>query len=170
MALKTVYKDSHILLRAQMKPFKTWDLRVRPAASVIPVDERGRILVMREYKRFSKRWVTGFPGGIVEPGESAVQGARRECEEELGISPKKLVLVTKIVLDFPKTSLSIFLGFGLRKARAKHWDDEKIGSVSRVTEKQLDVMVRDGKLSDPRHVVAALVLLKKLKQGTLSLK
>lgn len=49
---------------------------------VVPVDVQRRRLMLIEHKR------SGLllpPGGHVEPGESMVKGAERECQEELGI-------------------------------------------------------------------------------------
>jgi 8-oxo-dGTP pyrophosphatase MutT (NUDIX family) len=57
-----------------------------PAAAVIPVRPGGEILLMLRDDRpdlpNANRWAT--VGGAVEPGETPVEGARREVEEELG--------------------------------------------------------------------------------------
>jgi mutator protein MutT len=65
---------------------------VRAAAPVIHVaagvlvDRRGRVLIAQRPpgKHLAGRWE--FPGGKLEPGESAREGLRRELEEEIGVA------------------------------------------------------------------------------------
>jgi 8-oxo-dGTP diphosphatase len=64
----------------------------RPTAQIIHVvaaaliDAQGRVLIAQRPpgKALAGRWE--FPGGKVEPGETAVQALARELMEELGIS------------------------------------------------------------------------------------
>jgi 8-oxo-dGTP pyrophosphatase MutT (NUDIX family) len=52
-----------------------------PAASAVVVDENGRLLLAR--RRDNTLWT--IPGGAMEPGESIVDTAVREVEEETGV-------------------------------------------------------------------------------------
>lgn len=54
--------------------------RLRAVAGMVLADDDGRVLMMR--RRGEDTW--GFPGGGVEPGESWVAAAERECLEETG--------------------------------------------------------------------------------------
>ncbi len=58
------------------------ELTLRPAAGVVLRDGTGRVLLMR--RRGERTW--GIPGGGLEPGESLVDAAVRECLEETGWS------------------------------------------------------------------------------------
>lgn len=57
----------------------------RPIVGVLAVVMRGdRVLVVRRANPpMSGRW--GFPGGVLELGETVAQGAMRELEEETGV-------------------------------------------------------------------------------------
>lgn len=57
-------------------------------ASVIVLNERNEVLLQHRTDTLS--W--GIPGGLMEPGESLEETARRELYEEAGISIGKLVL------------------------------------------------------------------------------
>jgi 8-oxo-dGTP pyrophosphatase MutT (NUDIX family) len=60
--------------------------KLAAGAIVFRRTERGvRLLVLRAYKNWD------FPKGMVEPGESELDAARRECAEETGLAD----------LDFP---------------------------------------------------------------------
>lgn len=75
---RTVYKDKVIHVRVTDHP-RTWAIRVRPAANLIPISDDGRILMQHEYRRALKAWTWAFPGGMIEDGETASRAANREC-------------------------------------------------------------------------------------------
>ena len=57
----------------------------KPVAGAIPIDEHGRIILLRRgFDPGQGRWT--FPGGFVDLGESVEEAARRETSEELGMA------------------------------------------------------------------------------------
>ena len=65
------------------------DLQNRKPDSVILIltDESGqRILVSREYRMATARWVYNFPAGLIDPGETPEESAKRELREETGLT------------------------------------------------------------------------------------
>ncbi|HEY2519052.1 MAG TPA: NUDIX domain-containing protein [Streptosporangiaceae bacterium] len=58
------------------------DLLLLPSVSVLPVDEAGRVLLVR-HAGHDDGW--GVLGGAVEIGESPAQAAVREAREEIGV-------------------------------------------------------------------------------------
>lgn len=90
----------------------------KPVAGAIPVDERGRIVLLRRgFDPGQGRWT--FPGGFVDLGESVEEAARRETSEELGMaielgplvgvysrSEERVVLIVyrALALEPPRTS------------------------------------------------------------------
>ena len=56
------------------------------AVVMILTDESGeRILVNREYRMAMAQWIYNFPAGLIDPGESAEESAKRELWEETGL-------------------------------------------------------------------------------------
>ncbi len=79
------------------------------AAVLIMTDESGeRLLLNHEFRLPTGEWVYNFPAGVIEPGESPEQGARRELKEETGLD---LLRVDEILLG----SYSA-VGFGNEKS------------------------------------------------------
>lgn len=58
--------------------------KARDPATLVFVIRDGRILLIRKKRGLGLGKVNG-PGGKLDPGETALECARRECEEELGI-------------------------------------------------------------------------------------
>lgn len=57
----------------------------KPVAAAIPVDEQGRVILLRRGFDPGKGLWT-FPGGFVDLGESVEAAALRETDEELGLT------------------------------------------------------------------------------------
>ncbi|MBG0832778.1 NUDIX domain-containing protein [Planomonospora sp. ID67723] len=57
----------------------------RPAARVVCVDGRGRVLLMCWHDAVSGRTLWEPPGGGIDPGETPLEAARRELAEETGL-------------------------------------------------------------------------------------
>ena len=56
------------------------------AVVMILTDESGkRILVNREYRMAMAQWIYNFPAGLIDPGETPEESARRELREETGL-------------------------------------------------------------------------------------
>ena len=73
------------------------DLQNEKADSVIMIltDETGeKILVNKEYRMAMARWIYNFPAGLIDPGESIEESARRELWEETGL---ELTSITDIL-------------------------------------------------------------------------
>jgi ADP-ribose pyrophosphatase len=65
-------------------------VRHRPSVVLIPVEDDGRIVLVRQYRAPIDRLTWELPAGSLDAGESAEAAARRECEEEIGRVPKRL--------------------------------------------------------------------------------
>ena len=56
------------------------------AVVLIMEDESGeRILINKEYRMAVGEWVYNFPAGLIDPGETPEEAARRELSEETGL-------------------------------------------------------------------------------------
>lgn len=63
-------------------------VRHAPSVVVIPVESKGRVVLVRQYRAPLDCELWEFPAGGVDAGEAAEDAARRECEEEIGRVPQ----------------------------------------------------------------------------------
>jgi ADP-ribose pyrophosphatase len=65
---------------------------VRHPGSVvlIPMPAPGQIILVRQYRHVVGRYLWELPAGSLAEGEDPVEGARRECHEEIGLVPGRL--------------------------------------------------------------------------------
>lgn len=70
---------------------------IRPAAVLVGLIDRGEdfgvLLTLRPETMASHAGQVAFPGGRVEPGETRLQAALREAQEEVGVDPSRVRLL-----------------------------------------------------------------------------
>jgi ADP-ribose pyrophosphatase len=65
-------------------------VRHAPVAVLIPLPAPGQVILIRQYRASIARETWELPAGGIEPGETAEQAGRRECEEEIALVPHAL--------------------------------------------------------------------------------
>ena len=65
-------------------------VRHGPSVVFIPMQADGRVILIRQYRASVSRELWEVPAGRIDPGESAEDAVVRECEEEVGLVPRKL--------------------------------------------------------------------------------
>ena len=72
--------------------FEQWVHR-SPAAAMAALVVNDSVLMLRRHRFVIDRWIFELPGGYCEPGETLIDCAAREAEEETGWRPVKLELL-----------------------------------------------------------------------------
>ncbi len=62
-------------------------VRHNPSVVLIPIQEDGRVILIRQYRASLDRMIWEIPAGRVDDGEHPDAAAARECEEEIGLVP-----------------------------------------------------------------------------------
>jgi ADP-ribose pyrophosphatase len=65
-------------------------VRHRPSVVLIPIEEDGRVVLVRQYRAPIDRMTWELPAGSLDEGESAEAAALRECEEEIARVPAQI--------------------------------------------------------------------------------
>lgn len=117
-----VYERYEVSLRRDGEPplLQRRDvLRATTATAVLAIDlERDQLVLIRQF-RIAAHLANGcgdmveIAAGRVDPGETAYQAARRECLEEIGVAPARLVELFTVVTapGFSDEQVVFFAGF-----------------------------------------------------------
>ncbi len=65
----------------------------RGAVMIVPMMDAETMLLIREYAAGTHSYQLGFPKGLIDPGETPLQAANRELQEEAGFAAKSLNLI-----------------------------------------------------------------------------
>lgn len=65
-------------------------VRHSPSVVIIPMRDDGQVILIRQYRASVDRELWEVPAGRVDTGESPEDAVVRECEEEIGLVPRRL--------------------------------------------------------------------------------
>jgi ADP-ribose pyrophosphatase len=127
------------------------------AAAVVPVDDRGRVLLVRQYRHASGGWLLEVPAGKLDHGEAAEVCAARELEEETGFKPGRLLPMGWIwtTPGFTDEKIWLFLALDLSKTRQSLQSDELL-TVERLPLSEAVRRAGRGEIRDGKSVCALL--------------
>jgi ADP-ribose pyrophosphatase len=124
---------------------------------VLPVLPDKRILLIRQYRHAARRYLWELVAGRIDAGETPREAASRELIEETGYRATKLCIFLDIfpTPGFLEERMFLLLAEGLTAGQAEPEEDEKI--ISRAYDrKQLEGMIRQGKLRDAKSIAGIL--------------
>ncbi len=142
-----------------IKPFhiKRSVVRHNGSAVMMPVDDKKRVLLVRQYRLPADKYLWELPAGKIDDGENALQAAKRELIEETGLRAKKW---KKLALFYPspgflQESMTIYLATDLTHGEAQPMDDERI-ETKWFTRKELKTMVKTNAIVDAKTMIGFL--------------
>lgn len=83
----------------------------RGSVMIVPLIDNDTVLLVREYCAGTHSYELGFPKGLIDPGEQAIEAANRELKEEVGYGAKQLELLHKVAMApaFFSGTMEIFI-------------------------------------------------------------
>jgi len=124
------------------------------SAVMMAVDERKRILLVRQYRLPADQYLWELPAGKLDAGEKPLQAAKRELAEETGYKARTW---KKLVSFFPspgyvEEKMTIFLATDLTQGEATPMEDERI-ETRWFTARELGDLIRSGKIEDGKTII-----------------
>ncbi len=65
-------------------------VRHPPSVVLVPMEDDRHVILIRQYRAAVGRELWELPAGSLDPGETAEEAAVRECEEEIGLVPRRV--------------------------------------------------------------------------------
>lgn len=135
-------------------------------AIIIPVDDDGHVLLVRQYRKAVERELLEVPAGGLDPGESPEQCAARELEEETGFRAGKIEPLGGFYSSpgFCTEYMHLFLATGLSLAPARPKPDDENIEVVRVPLESVSRLIASGEVCDAKSLAGLLLALGRLKE------
>lgn len=134
-------------------------VRHKGAAAVVPVDDDGRVYLVRQHRVAVDLMTLEIPAGKLDyAGEDPLDCAVRELEEETGLRAESMRLLTHVVTTpgFCTERIGLYLATGLSQHET-HPDADEFLNVVRMPLGEAVARVMSGELSDAKTALGLLM-------------
>ena len=136
------------------------------AVCMVPVDDEGNVLLVRQYRKPTESSLLEVPAGGVEAGEVSEDTVLRELQEEVGYTADQVTHLASfwVAPGWATERMHAYLTTGLRPSKLSADDDENI-QVVRVPFREALTMIQTGEIQDGK-TIASLLMAQPLLENT----
>ncbi len=136
----------------------------RGAVMIVPMFDNNTILLVREYCAGTHSYELGFPKGLIDPGEIAVDAANRELKEEVGYGAEHLEFIHSIAMApaFFSGSMKIFLANKLYEERLPGDEPEPLDVIEWKLSDYKELLAHPD-FNEGRSIAALMLIIDKIK-------
>lgn len=127
----------------------------KPAVAVLPVNDRGELLLIKQYRHAVDEDIYEIPAGLTEEHEDARESAVRELQEEIGFRPEHMEKVAEFYSSpgYCTEKITLFYSDKLESSKLPEDDDEFI-KVCPFSPEEAMRMTKDGRIKDGKTLMA----------------
>ncbi len=117
--------------------------------NIVPVDDSGRVMLIRQYRYGSRRLELEIPGGAVDHRDSSpLSAARRELKEETGCVARRWIRLGRVHPNpaFQRNHCHLFLALGIRRVAKQELDFAEEISLAPTPLKRIPGLIAGGKI------------------------
>jgi ADP-ribose pyrophosphatase len=122
-----------------------------------PGGDDPQVLLVRQYRYAAEDYIYEVPAGRLDPGESPIDCARRELEEETGCTAARVEPLTTIFTTpgFTDERIHLFMAVGVTHGEHRREHDEFMELETLTLSRALELVER-GQITDAKTVVTLL--------------
>jgi len=135
-------------------------VRVKDAVAILPVDSDGFAHLILQHRPAIQKTILEIPAGVMDHGaESAEACARRECQEETGIIPKRVIPLLRYAHaeGYSTGFITLFLGLDLIQTHQTRFDSSEYIEQVKMPFSELVNRVQKNEFLDSKTILATLL-------------
>jgi 8-oxo-dGTP pyrophosphatase MutT (NUDIX family) len=139
--------ENHIVKLPDGEIITDWAwISIPDAAIVLTRTEEGQFLCFRQTKYAVNGTTLAPVGGMLEPGETAIEAGKRELLEEMGYTAPDWISLGSYILDPNRgvASMHLFLALNARKVAEPNSDDLEEQEIITLSRKELEEALKAG--------------------------
>jgi ADP-ribose pyrophosphatase len=131
------------------------------AVAIVAVDGEGCVALVRQLREATRRYLLELPAGTAEPGEEPLETARRELQEECGLTGGEWreLAVFWTTPGFCRERMHLFAAEGVERGEAAPAEDEELELVRWPV---AEVDLRLGQIEDAKTLAGLLLYFRSL--------
>ena len=134
-----------------------YSLRLPDYAAILATRADGRVLTVRQYRPAVERYTLELPSGLIDPGESPAEAARRELLEETGYEAAEVEVLGPMLPDTGRLGNRIWacVAAGVRGVEGR--EPEEGIEVAALTVEELLRLAAAGEFDHALHIAVILL-------------
>lgn len=128
------------------------------SAVIVPVFQDKTVALVRQYRHAAGEYLLEIPAGTLNRGEDPLTGARRELEEEIGVTSDNIKKLTEFYVSpgFLTEKMFVYLATDLREGKQNLEEDELL-TIEKLTFPEAFEKIKTGEIRDAK-TIAGLIL------------
>jgi ADP-ribose pyrophosphatase len=128
------------------------------SAVIVPVFQDKTVALVRQYRHAAGEYLLEIPAGTLNRGEDPLIGARRELEEEIGVTSDSIEKLTEFYVSpgFLTEKMFVYLATDLREGKQNLEEDELL-TIEKLTFPEAFEKIKTGEIQDAK-TIAGLIL------------
>lgn len=129
------------------------------ACAVVPVDQEGKIIFVRQYRHPFREMLLEIPAGMMEEGEDPLECIKRELEEETGYYSEEVSFLFEMypTVGFCTEKIYLYVARELKEGK-QNFDEDEFIELERYTIEEAMTMIGDGRIKDGKTIAGVMAL------------
>lgn len=151
-------KQLDVQFKKSRHKFEILDPSSRRSVIVVPVDSQNRVALIKNFAAAFNRSELFPPQGITDKKELPRNAALRECQEEAGVKPGKLIHLATLTTSpsYSRHTTEVFLGLNLVKSKLPGDEPDEL-EVVRIPLKNIEKIIKQRKITHAASIAALLL-------------
>lgn len=135
----------------------------RGSVVIVPVFENNTIALVRQYRHAAGEYLLEIPAGTLNEGEDALDGARRELEEEIGVTSNNIEKIIEFYVSpgFLNEKMHVYLATNLIES-AQNLDEDEFLIITKLTFNEAFKKIRTNEIKDAKTICGLIIAGSKL--------
>lgn len=128
------------------------------SAVIVPVFADKTVALVKQYRRPAQKYLYEIPAGSLDKNDKSPEdGARRELEEEIGVTAGKIEKLTEFYVSpgFLSEKMFVFLATDLTET-VQNLEADEILEIEKLTFEQAFEMIRKNEIEDAKTIVGLI--------------
>ena len=125
---------------------------------IVPVFEDKTVALVRQYRHAAGEYLLEIPAGTLNKGENPLIGARRELEEEIGVTSENIEKLVEFYVSpgFLTEKMNVYLATDLIESK-QNLEDDEILTIEKLTFKEAFEKIRSNEIKDAKTICGLIL-------------
>ena len=128
------------------------------SAVIVPVFEDNTVALVRQYRHAAGQYLLEIPAGTLNKDEDPLIGAKRELEEEIGVTSDDIEKLVEFYVSpgFLTEKMNVYLATNLKKGE-QSLDEDEILTIEKFRFEEVFEMIRSNEIKDAKTICGLIL-------------